>query len=221
MKGEGQQKARGLGAFRGESRRRACYSSRIWGQFPSRLFFLEPLLLSLKRLPRCSTSPAVSRAPVIPPGRREDGVRPLTAERRCWLVCPHRRFIPFTLSSSICFSNAAGWRCVQASHELLSFLSSFSCPPLPLDNTDAGASATAFPELRLPRASRRVEGCGLPGTCVRPRSSPRVERLVLGKRAGKAREKGVFCGQCTAPSTCVLLSGDMSSFSFLRGNIKS
>lgn len=191
MKGEGQQKARGLGAFRGESRRRACYSSRIWGQFPSRLFFLEPLLLPLKRLPRCSAPPAGSRAPGIPRGRREDDDRPLTVVRGdAGLSVPGPALFP-----SICFPNAAGGRCAECPMSFFpfflpfSFLPSFPCPPLQPESTDACASAAArlsLPSQRLPTASRGVERCRLPGTSGRARSCPRVERLAPGKRAEKA-----------------------------------
>lgn len=189
MKGEGQQKARGLGAFRGESRRRACYSSRIWGQFPSRLFFLEPLLLPLKRLPRCSAPPAGSRAPGIPRGRREDDDRPLTVVRGdAGLSVPGPALFP-----SVCFPNAAGGRCAECPVSFFSFFLPFflrslapRCSPRARMLVHLPRPDSSLPSQRLPTASRGVEGCRLPGTSGRAWSCPRVERLAPGKRAEKA-----------------------------------
>lgn len=228
MKGEGQQKARGLGAFRGESRRRACYSSRIWGQFPSPLFFLEPLLLPLKRLPRCSAPPAGSRAPGDPPGPQ--GGWPSSSggcESRCRTVRPRPRFFPFSPSSSLCFPNAAAGRCAQASREVLSFLPSFSCPPRLLQNTIRlplhGRTVSAFPD--PPQGFPGGGGERAPGNLW---SCSRAERLAPGERAGAAL--GVWprtfvfpCGRCAAPSRegTAMLSGNVSGFRFLGGNMKS
>lgn len=120
-----------------ESRRRACYSSQIWGQFPSRLFFLVPLLLPLKgglltncaACPRRPAPPAGSRAPGVAGrgwaeaggrgaavegsasswGRREGDGRPLAGcKSRCRTFCPRPHFLPFSSSSWICFLGRRG-----------------------------------------------------------------------------------------------------------------
>lgn len=229
MKGEGQQKARGLGAFRGESKRRACYSSRIWGQFPSRLFFLEPLLLPLKRLPRCSAPPAGSRAPGIPRGRREDDDRPLTVVRGdAGLSVPGPALFP-----SICFPNAAGGRCAECPVSFFPFFLPFF-----LRSLAPRCSPRARMLVHLPR----------PDSLCPPRGSPQLpggwrgagsREPLAGRGAAHGwsawrRENGpkkrwecgsltfvFFCGQWYCSVRLYMLSGDMSSFNLLGGSIKS
>lgn len=107
------------------------------------------------------------------------------------LSVPRPRLIPFSLSSSICFSNAAGGRCAQVSRELFSFLPSFSWPPCcSAAPTLVHLVGLSLPSQSIPTASQRVEGCGLPGHSGRARSCPRVERQAPGKRAGKTGREG-------------------------------
>lgn len=107
--------------------------------------------------PRAFIAPFEEAAPLLcpscgvpgsggPPGPQGGGRE--SSERRCRIVCPRPRFFPFTLSSSLCFPNAAAKSCAQVSRELPCFLPSFSCLPLLPVNTVAGASATA--RLSLP-----------------------------------------------------------------------